>query len=296
VARRVHNNFRATGDRWAHGGRGGFTLLELLVALFIGAILTVVMFESLNVANLARKSTERAIAPSRTAQIALDLLRSDLSNVPPVVSNTDSTKAATLATMFSGQQNSDDRGQEADILDFFTLGDAPLWPQSQSYLNAGGGLGSAVGGGGGGMGMNGGAQQYGTNGNWVPHSECKQIEITIDVPNGSNDHCLVRRVWHNVQTLNQNFDQTNPDQEEVICRGVESFTVQYFDGYEWLDSWDSTQSDNQLPVAVQITLEIDPPAGTTDRNAQPKRYVQVIQLPCSNAANDSNVNAGMSGF
>lgn len=290
MGRPLNNNFRTTAfGIGARRRRRGFTLLELLVAIAIGAILTVVLFESLNVANLARNSTERAIAPSRTAQIALDLLRTDLSSTAPVQSATDSTKAATLATMFSGQQNSDDRGHEADILDFFTLADGPLWPQSQSYVNAGGGLGGMAGAGG-------ATQQYGTNGNWVPQSECKQVEITIDVPNGSNDHCLVRRVWHNVQALNQNFDTTNPDQEEVICRGVESFTVQYYDGYEWLDTWDSTQEDNQLPVAVQITLEIDPPAATTDRNAQPKRYTQVIQLPCSNAANDSNVNSSLSGF
>jgi prepilin-type N-terminal cleavage/methylation domain-containing protein len=293
VDRQASNNFRPIGSA-NRRRRHGFTLLELLVALFIGAILTVVLFQSLNVANLARNSTERAIAPSRTAQIALDMLRTDLSNVPPVQSATDSTKPATLATMFSGQQESDARGHEADVLDFCTLSDGPLWPQSQSYLNSGGGLGGIAGGGGNGMGAP--AQQYGTNGNWVPQSECKQVEITIDQPNGSNDFCLVRRVWNNVQTLNPNFDVTNPDQEEVICRGVESFTVQYYDGYEWLDYWDSTQQDNQIPVALQITMEIDPPAGTTDRNAQPKKYTQVIQLPCSNAANDPNATSGATGF
>lgn len=292
MGRPLNNNFRTTAFRGCARRRAGFTLLELLVAMFIGAILTVVLFQSLNVANLARNSTERAIAPSRTAQIALDMLRTDLSSTVPVQSATDSTKAATLATMFSGTQESDARGHEADVIDFFTFSDGALWPQSQSYANAGGGLGGVAGGGA----MGGATQQYGTNGNWVPQSECKQVEITIDQPNGSNDFCLVRRVWHNVQTLNQNFDTTNPDQEEVICRGVQSFTVQYYDGYEWLDTWDSTQEDNQLPVAVQITLEIDPPAGTTDRNAQTKRYVQVIRLPCSNAANDSNVNSSLSGF
>ena len=46
-----------------------------------------------------------------------------------------------------------------------------------------------------------------------------------------------------------------PDQE-VVCRGLAGFDVKYYDGTTWLDAWDSTENDNQLPRGVQVTLTI----------------------------------------
>ena len=46
---------------------------------------------------------------------------------------------------------------------------------------------------------------------------------------------LVRRVTRNLLTTIQ------PDvEEEVLARGVRSFTLRYFDGTTWYDAWDST--------------------------------------------------------
>ena len=289
----------------------GFTLLELLIAMAMAAVLTLVLFEALKVASQANSSTERALAPSRSAQIAMDMLRQDFQNVPPSAapagtaaasstgtgaasssssSSSSSSTAATLASQFEGQQSADDRGHAADIIDFYTLSDGQLIPVSQAVGNSpiGGSVANSTTG-------------YGTNGNWMPAGETKFVEITIGIPLNSTDHCLVRRVWHNIAPLNPNLDVTqpqNPDEEEVICRGVESFAVRYYDGTEWLDSWDSTQEDNQIPAALEITLEVDRPATTLaeKKAAQTTRYVQIIQLPCSNVANDTNVSGTVSGL
>ena len=47
---------------------------------------------------------------------------------------------------------------------------------------------------------------------------------------------------------------------DYLCQNVLSFTVQYFDGTSWWPTWDSTQQGNVLPNAVEITLQLQPPA------------------------------------
>lgn len=295
VERRFRNNF----------SRRGFTLLELLLALALTAALVAILFEALHTTTLARNTTEQAVAPSRTAQIVFQMLRSDLQMMPPIAQTSTSNNGGVLdassvmnptqpgpfATYFEGQQSSDDRGHRGDIVDFFALSDGQLVPQNGSGngIAAGSQLGGTVGG-------------YGNTGTWYPSSETKLIELAIDVPNGSSDHCLVRKIWHNLPSLNPNQNavtttnsgiSSQPDQEEVICRGVDSFSVQYYDGTNWLDTWDSTQEDNQAPAAVSITVGIEPrpsdPPGTQIRS-----YTHVIALPCSNVINDTNLS-GLTG-
>src|SRR5882724_8254125 len=96
-----------------------------------------------------------------------------------------------------------------------------------------------------------------TNGYGLQHqsgnSEIKQVYLTIDQRN--NTQVLLRQVIPN--TLAQQLP--TPD-EEVICRYVTGFTLQYYDGVQWETSWDSTQYNNALPAAIEVTLTIHPPS------------------------------------
>jgi hypothetical protein len=73
--------------------------------------------------------------------------------------------------------------------------------------------------------------------------------------------------------------QDEPE-EEVLCRGVRSFAVQYFDGDYWQTDWDSTTVGDVLPMAVQILLEMEPATGTA-ADVQPSRIMRVIPLACA---------------
>jgi len=85
---------------------------------------------------------------------------------------------------------------------------------------------------------------------------------------------LVRRVQRNLLSSVE-----EEPAEEVLARGVRAFSVRYYDGYGWLDEWDSTLQDNALPQAVELTIELDQPRP----NAPDKSYrvTQVIPLPCA---------------
>jgi general secretion pathway protein J len=60
------------------GTHGGFTLLEMLVALAMMSLLAGALYGSLRIGFSAHRTAERAIAPARTLAIALDLLQRDL--------------------------------------------------------------------------------------------------------------------------------------------------------------------------------------------------------------------------
>jgi hypothetical protein len=82
----------------------------------------------------------------------------------------------------------------------------------------------------------------------------------------------VRRVTTNLLSEVQQVPE-----DEVLCRNVGQFTLMYFDGTDWVNSWDSTQYDNAMPSAVQMTLELERPAGVSGQN-QIIRFTRVFQV------------------
>ena len=91
------------------------------------------------------------------------------------------------------------------------------------------------------------------------------------------DHLLGRYVTNNLRAP----IPQDPDQE-VLYRGVRSFNLQYSDGTNWYDTWDSTQAletipVNMLPAMVWITLELEPATS----GGAPGHYERIIPLPCS---------------
>ncbi len=121
----------------------------------------------------------------------------------------------------------------------------------------------------------------------VANGELKNVELAVmTAPNG--DHLLVRKV---VRNLLSPTATPNPD-VEVLCRGVGGWNLRYYNGAEWADSWDSTQQDNTLPAAVEVTLTLDRPNGNVvaGDGTRSFRYTRVVPLACSTAAQDSQVN------
>ena len=89
--------------------RMGFTLLEMLVALTLMALLAGALYASLHTGIHARRSAEAAIGPVRAAALALEFVSRDLSSaVPPT---------GLLAGPFIGEDDADLwSGKDADVL------------------------------------------------------------------------------------------------------------------------------------------------------------------------------------
>src|SRR5690606_27422871 len=58
---------------------------------------------------------------------------------------------------------------------------------------------------------------------------------------------LVRRIESNLLA-----DVQSEPYEELLASNVRSFAARYYDGYNWLDEWDSTLQGDVLPRAVEL--------------------------------------------
>jgi type II secretion system protein J len=232
--------------------RRGFTLIELVLAMGMVAILAVSMYASMKVAFDTQQTATEAVEPGRTADLAFEFIRQDLQNtMPPHDPSTFTSQYQYLAGSFEGQSSGGANGSDADLI-FFSTSSMKDHPSG--------------------------------------NGEIKQIELTTDRVNGSTKKSLVRKCARNLSVE----VSPPPADEEVLCRDVDSFAIQYFDGTNWNDSWDSTQmTPNELPVAVQVTIVLDrtPPAPGSPRRLM--KFTRTFQLSASTAAEDADITSGL---
>jgi prepilin-type N-terminal cleavage/methylation domain-containing protein len=225
---------------------GGFTLLELILALGMVAMLSLALYMGLTVTVRARERAMSSVAPVRTALLAADLIRQDLESVLPC--------KQLLAGPFIGTSQIG-----ADVVDFYCLGSDVAWHaspdalQQQQQPGFGGAASAAVD---------------------VPWSEGPR-HVVLYLNTDVQPPALVRSVTRNLLAPTQ----PQPD-EEILVRNVKSFTVRYFDGFDWQDSgWDSTTLGDILPQAVELTFE-----AVIDDTKQPPvvyKVTRVFPLACA---------------
>ena len=199
------------------GRRRGFTLLELLVAPTLAVMLAAAMFAALRFVLRAKDGATAAVEPSRTADVAMEIIRADLESALPPTDQ----QAGQLAGPFVGTGGADGGGDPTDLT-FFCTAEAPAHP-------------------------------FGTG-------EIKKVEYLLSTPAGATEPVLLRRVSGNL--LPPQGVETTPD-EEVVCRGVTLFAASYYDGTQWQTTWDSLnvqEQQNLLPLAVQVTIELNRPS------------------------------------
>lgn len=256
----------------------GFTLIELLIALAIAVVIAASLYSTLFIAYKARDSANNALMPAQAANVALDLIRTDLEAAQPV--------RGTLSLSFTGTSNLNGNGSDSAI--FYSTADAPVPQGGQGGMS--GQSGSPFSQGGSPFGQ---AQSiYGQPSVPVGQGEIKQVQLQVYQPAGSTDNCLVRDVVSNLLA-----DVQPPPDEEIICRHVVAFTMSYFDGTDWYDTWDSTQQGNVLPYAVKVTLDVLPPGAP--KGSKPLHFVRVFPLSCATqsttGASGSGSSTGSSG-
>jgi prepilin-type N-terminal cleavage/methylation domain-containing protein len=260
--------------------RGGFTLMELLVALVMAGVVALSLVGSVRVAFQARQAAARATRMTRASEMAMEFIRQDLGGtMPPNPNWVDPTGVivSTAAAASTGSTGTGSTGSSSG-----TSGNS-----TQLYL-----AGAFVGYDGAASGSKGSGDDsviFYTTAEGPQHpsggdGEIKKVELSVD----AGTRILYRKVLSNLTAPQQ--QQIEPDQE-VLCRNVRSFNLRYYDGSTWQDTWDSTQTSpaNELPVAVEVTLEIGPPAD--DPQSVPHRYIRVIPIPCSNLINDLNASS-----
>ena len=105
--------------------------------------------------------------------------------------------------------------------------------------------------------------------------DVRMVEIYCEPADDGTGLSLVRRITSNLLAL-----RVEEPPEEVLCRGLWSFNLRYFNGSDWQDSWDSGAQDNVLPLAVEVTIQLQ-----SDRKDEQDiagyRTSEVFLVPCS---------------
>ncbi len=215
--------------------RGGFTLLEMVVATAMVAVLAGSLYASLYTALKARRQALGLCDDVRRTHAALDFLQADLESA--VVPN------GVLAGAFEG------------VAPDQTSNDEPFLSLHNVANDSGTGAGGI-----------------------------QLVEYSIEPSADAADKLLVRRVTRNLLAT----QETDPP-AEVICRGIQQVTVNYFDTTAWQQEWSSSDQDNVLPKAVEIVLAIQ--SFSLD---QPVLASRLVVIPCGQGIADETTDESSS--
>ena len=123
----------------------------------------------------------------------------------------------------------------------------------------------------GGVDANNGIQIYTTTGLMTPNApwaEIQRVTYGLQPPSDANSSGkdLVRTVSRNLLSTS-----TLDEEDQFMASGVESLNFSYFDGANWLDTWDDTTETN-LPVAVRVSLQL----AAKDNTQTPPEPMQLL--------------------
>jgi len=190
--------------------KGGFTLIELMLAMGVCAIalaaINGVFFGALRL----REATIRAVDEAAPAQLALTTMRSDLQSAMSPTTN--------------GVMTGD-----------FRVGDI-----TSAGLN-----------------QNVSIELYTTTGALHENEPWGDVQrVTYELrPSaggaGSQGQDLVRSVTRNLLAT-----ITPVPEDQWMLGRVQRLTFDCYDGTQWRNSWDTTVSDTNLPIAVRVTIQL----------------------------------------
>ncbi|MEI6232785.1 MAG: GspJ family type II secretion system protein [Planctomycetota bacterium] len=248
-----------------------FTLLELLIALAMTALLSTVLYSSMYFGFKSRESATRSLDALQKASNAFALITQDFDGALPPTgilageftgtaqsgggssssgSGTSagmgassgglSTSKSSLNSTTSGVHAASSDGQAIVLLSFFSSANTP----HKDEMGA----------------------------------DCRKVEFSIETPEGSTRQALVRRVYYNLLP-----SKASDPRVQVLCRNIRTCYLRYYDGTLWRDDWDSKAQGDILPNAIEVTLTLDVPDTRTGEDLV-YTLTHVFAIPCGVSA------------
>lgn len=223
----------------------GFTLIEVIVAMAVASVVVLALAATLRIAFDARDSVNAVVDRGQARLVLSRALRGDFEMALRPTGG--------LATTFLGESEYLD-GREADRLTFDTASaDLPLPAIAPASTGA-----FAV-------------RAMGAVNTESAGSRAQRVEYEL-LPTGdpTGGHDLVR------YTQRYLLAEIEPvARGQVLLRGVRRLGFRYYDGADWLETWDAATQGNAIPVAVEVTCDFG-----RDRV---ERMVEVFGLPLTDA-------------
>ena len=215
-----------------------FTLLEIVLAMALMSIISLTLYSAVRIASNPKKATKTALSPYRSIEPLCESLRRDI--VCACV------PTGTLAGDFESEDDSDG-DYDKDSLTFYTTSyqstddDAVACNIAKVTYSIG-----------------------------VVETQYLNSDTAED---GSDSYGLVREILTNPLST-----ETDDLVIEVICRGVVSLNFEFYDGSDWVDSWNSTNQDDSLPEAVKVEVSLG--EKKLDDSEDLIKYCKIFLLSC----------------
>jgi len=221
--------------------RAAFTLLELVVAAMMLAVLLASIGTAFYGAHKLRRTNEAALQGQHEIQRALNYLKRDLRSI--VLPTTNDTSQIPLGTGVASTNA-------------ITL--------SGPMITGAGGTGAAT-----------GSASFefhtasGIRDSQAPWPDIQRVTYLLRSPmdrfdNSGNE--LIRVVTRNL------LPGVEPDYgEQVLLRGIDQVIFEFWTGDQWLDYWDSMTLDPRVPEAIRTTILMR----STDPTRQPD-YIRLV--------------------
>jgi type II secretion system protein J len=224
--------------------RRGFTLLELLLATAVGAVVLLAIQTVFFTALRLHTTTHSKIDEDLELQRALSIIRQDLAGIrlPPNTAN-QNNPPTTLAGPLQTSNFSSGPGEN--------LGDRV---SPDLYTNSG-----KVDG-------------------WNPFSEVQMVSYYLSTANNSpTGRNLIRVAKRNLLPV-----QDEVGEPQVLLHGVQDAAVAFHDGTDWTDTWDS-DSTSTLPYGLKFVLTMAAPAPNQPAPAPYEIVVPVVVMTTTTA-------------
>lgn len=211
-----------------------FTLLELLVATSVAAIVLLVINATFFGALRLNNTTHDRIDHDLEVQRAIGVVRRDLAGImlPSSSSSSSSVLAGPLSTESSTSTSLDVSGGERITPDIYT---------SSGRVDG-----------------------------WTPFGDVQMVSYFLtSATDGSRAKSLVRVVTRNLLPV-----QDATTEEQTLLAGVNTAAIDYFDGTDWTDTWDSS-STSTLPSAIRFSLTLEPRDSATP-NRTPGAPIEIV--------------------
>lgn len=220
------------------GARGGFTLLELIIAMAVGAVVLLVIQTTFFGALRLHNTTHERIDTDLALQRALGIIRRDFAGL---MLPTATTTTPVLAGQFQTES-------------FSTFGENHGERVTPDMSTTSGRIDG-----------------------YNPFSEVQRVALylapgTTAEGGNSNTKNLVRVVTRNLLPV----QETDEGEEQVLLEGVSSATASYYDGVAWTDTWDS-EATSTLPRAIKLSI-VMAPVGASTTTPQPVDLVVPVSV------------------
>ena len=232
-------DLRALGSR-----SGAFTLIELLLAISIFSIVLVAMSTVFYSALQLRNKTAAAIDEAVPLQRALAVMKHDLANLVAPGGILSGTLQSQL--MGTGQSSSSSSTSSSSSQSQAAFGSAMTMIPISSAASSSPFFFTST----------------GTISDAVPWADIQQVCYILTQPtNHAAGMSLVRCSTRNLLPI------TSPDlpEREWLLDGVQDMLFLYYDGFQWQNVWDTTQTTNTLPLAIKVQIQLVPEPGSAGR-------------------------------